>query len=259
MKTLRNFSTIVDHQTYIITALAVAATWACDHFNLRADLPSGLIGVAIVFPIVFSTNVAYRRREEALRYFASLKAHAMALYYAHRDWPQAAHSHPEHPARAKALLLELFNKVAAFFKSVPGHKDHDIKLVYDVFSKYSDSIEQLRAAQVPANEISRANQYVRSMMIEFERMRNIQHYRTPLSLRAYSAVFLNLFPILYAPYFAHLLSKYQAFAGYGVAILYSVVLVSLDNIQEALENPFDAVGLDDIELSVTDVYEKLLD
>jgi hypothetical protein len=33
-----------------------------------------------------------------------------------------------------------------------------------------------------------------------------------------------------------------------VAVLYSVVLVSLDNIQEHLEHPFDAVGVDDVRL-----------
>ncbi len=49
-------------------------------------MPSGLIGVAIIFPIVFSINAAYRRREEALRYFASLKAHCVAIFNAHRDW-----------------------------------------------------------------------------------------------------------------------------------------------------------------------------
>ena len=37
----------------------------------RWALPTGLIGIAIVFPIVFSINAAYHRREEALGYFAA--------------------------------------------------------------------------------------------------------------------------------------------------------------------------------------------
>ena len=36
--------------------------------------------------------------------------------------------------------------------------------------------------------------------------------------------------------------------GYLVALIYSVVLVMLSNIQDNVENPFDNVGLDDIDL-----------
>ena len=36
--------------------------------------------------------------------------------------------------------------------------------------------------------------------------------------------------------------------GYLVALIYSVVLVMLSNIQDNVENPFDNMGLDDIDL-----------
>jgi predicted membrane chloride channel (bestrophin family) len=98
------------------------------------------------------------------------------------------------------------------------------------------------------------------MVIEFERMNNIAQYRTPVALRAYSSVFLNSFPIIYAPYFAHLIHETTPLVGYGVAVLYALVLVSLDNIQEALENPFDEFGkdADDINLDVARDYVDLL-
>ena len=73
------------------------STYMCLRFKFAADLPSGLIGIAVVFPVVFSINAAYRRREEALGYFADLKAHCMALYYAHRDWA---------PKENRSLLFE---------------------------------------------------------------------------------------------------------------------------------------------------------
>jgi hypothetical protein len=95
------------------------------------------------------------------------------------------------------------------------------------------------------------------MMGEFEAMRNIHDYRTPISLRAYSHVFLNSFPIVFGPYFAYLGQAYYPAVGYGVAILYSLVLVSLDNIQEHLEDPFDAVGGDDLRLDVAGDYQSV--
>ena len=97
------------------------------------------------------------------------------------------------------------------------------------------------------------------MIIEFEKMRNILQYRTPVSLQAYSQVFLNIFPILFGPYFAKLCNDSYLAVGYGVAVIYSVVLVSLDNIQEDLENPFDGVGDDDVNLDVAGQYQHLLD
>ena len=90
-------------------------------------------------------------------------------------------------------------------------------------------------------------------------MRNILLYRTPTSLRAYRQVFLNIFPILSGPYFAKLCSDSYEAVGYGVAVVYSIVLVSLDNIQEDLENPFDGVGDDDMSLDVAEQYSKILE
>ncbi|MFH1566845.1 MAG: hypothetical protein ABIL09_02525, partial [Gemmatimonadota bacterium] len=110
------------------------------------------------------------------------------------------------------------------------------------------------------SEVSRANQYLAKMMVAYERMRNIAQYRTPQTLRAYSYVFLNIFPVAFGPYFAFLSNEARSFpwAGYAVAVLYSLVLVSLDNLQEHLEDPYDDLGDDDVELDVIDAYRPLV-
>jgi len=259
--TLRHFLGIIDRQTLIVTLLALASTWLCRRLGLAADMPTGLIGVAIVFPIVFSINAAYRRREEALRHFASLKAHAAALYFAHRDWvPDSANPPADgHPERAKEMIEGLLEATRAFLLAAQAEREERLDRVFEVFSRFSRSHEALRRAGVPANEISRANQYLRAMMIDFERLRNIRLYRTPVSLRAYSRVFLNAFPVVFGPYFAHLAGKSYPAVGYGLAAVYALVLVSLDNIQEDLENPFDAVGEDDVRLDAAGEYRRLLD
>ena len=48
------------------------------------------------------------------------------------------------------------------------------------------------------------------------------------------------------------------FSGYAVAVIYSLVLVTLDNIQEDLEDPYDGVGEDDVQLDVSEEYQALL-
>jgi len=251
---IRNFTKIVDLHTFTVVALACIATYFCLEYEVYIDLPTALIGIAIVFPIVFSINAAYRRREDALKYFGSLKAHAVALYYAHRDWvPDPA---SDHAMRMKSIFEELLQAIHQYFTSKGEHNDFD--RVYNHFSKLSNSMELLRDAGVAANEISRCNQYLRSMMIDFENMRNIRLYRTPTTLRAYSQVFLNIFPILFAPYFAYIANESYYASGFIVAVVYGLVLVSLDNIQEDLENPFDGIGSDDLRLDVAANYQKIL-
>lgn len=255
MQTIKQFSKIVDYHTGLVTVLALVVVFLCRQLGFLVDLPTTLIGIAVVFPLVFSINSAYKRREDALRAFASLKGHGVALLFAHREWPEDETGHVE---RAGELLQRLLTAVAHHFAS-NGHDQTDSKRqVYALFSEFSRSHETLRAAGVPANEISRANQYLRQIIIDFERMNNIASYRTPLALRAYSRLFLNLFPLLFGPYFASIAYPAHPIAGYVVAVLYSLVLVSLDNIQDDLENPFDGVGADDLRLDVAEEYGQLV-
>lgn len=259
MKTLKDFWSVLDWQTLIVTLLAVASTLICHQTGFLADIPTGLIGLAVVFPIVFSINAAYKRREDALKNYSGMKAHAVTLYYAHRDWlPGENNAESDHCRRVRKNIADLFTAVKEDL--MKGGQDKALfARVYGVFSRFSRSNEVLRAANLPANEVSRCNQYIEKMIVDYEKMRNIAAYRTPVSLRAYSRVFLNFFPIAFGPYFAMLVSKSTSFPaiGYIVAVLYSLVLVTLDNIQEDLENPFDAVGTDDIQLDI-DEYEPVL-
>jgi predicted membrane chloride channel (bestrophin family) len=84
------------------------------------------------------------------------------------------------------------------------------------------------------------------MIIAFDNMRIVHRYRTPITLRAYSKVFIYSFPIIYGPYFASTFHDFSAQLEYVMPVLYSFILVSLDNIQDQLEDPFDEVGEDDI-------------
>ncbi|KAA3662607.1 MAG: hypothetical protein DWQ04_13000 [Chloroflexi bacterium] len=251
MKIWHDFKKVLDFHIVLVMGLAVLSTYLCRQLGWVADLPANLIGIAVIFPLVFSINSAYRRREEALKAFASLKGHMVALVFAHRDW---SGRNPDIVARGLELMESLFTAVNDHFSNTPNKKS--TQEVFHVFSQISESHEKMREAGVP--DLSRANQYLRSIMIEFERMNNIARYRTPVALRAYSRIFLNLFPILFGPYFANVSFPNMPFLGYVVAALYAMVLVSLDNIQDHLENPFDGVGPDDLRLDISDYYKQLV-
>src|SRR3990170_2075715 len=102
--TLRSFFLIINYKTVIITVLAVVSSQVCFNLGLTAKFPDMLVGVAIVFPVVFSIGSAYNRRETALQRFSDFKAHAIAIYYASRDWTTDNNDLPD---RMRVLVNEM--------------------------------------------------------------------------------------------------------------------------------------------------------
>jgi len=131
------------------------------------------------------------------------------------------------------------------------------KKMYDKFSSLSALTMEMRNYGVQSGEISRVSQYVSKMIIAFDNMKIIHQYRTPVTLRMYSKVFIYVFPIIYGPYFASSFKDYSASLEYVMPVLYSFILVSLDNIQDHLENPFDEVGEDDIVIDADETTRLL--
>lgn len=256
-RTLRSFSLIINYKTFIITALSVISTYICFTNDLTAKFPDMLVGVAIVFPVVFSIGSAYNRRELALQRWADFKGHAIAIYYATRDW--TINKDNDLPQRTRQLTTEMMHLLKVILKCKRTEWKENEKKFYSLFSKLSGITMELRNYGVQSGEISRVSQYVSKMVIAFDNLKVIFLYRTPITLRAYSKVFIYIFPIIYGPYFASTFHDFSANLEYVMPVLYSFILVSLDNIQDHLENPFDQVGEDDIEIDAEETSGLLLD
>jgi hypothetical protein len=251
-RVLRSFFLIINYKTLIITILAVISTYFCDTYDLTARFPDMLVGVAIVFPVVFSISSAYTRRETALQRLSDFKGHAVAIYYATRDW--TADKQNNMPERARALVNALTRNMRDMFTRYHRHEwekyEHE---VYRLFSDLSKFSMELPRYGVQGSEMSRISQYISKMIIAFDNLKVIHAYRTPITLRAYSKVFIYIFPIIYGPYFAATAHDYSHGLEYVMPVLYSFILVSLDNIQDHLEHPFDEVGEDDIRIDEQDM------
>lgn len=255
-RVLRSFVLIINYKTVIVTVLALISTYACIQYNFTANFPDMLVGVAIVFPVVFSISSAYTRRETALQRLSDFKGHAIAIYFATRDWPTDRST--DLSERSRTLISEMFILMREMFMT--SHTDDwskNEKIMYDKFSSLSKLTMEMRAVGGQSGEISRISQYVSKMIIAFDSMKVIHNYRTPITLRAYSKVFIYIFPIVYGPYFASAHLEYSMHLEYVMPALYSFILVSLDNIQDHLENPFDEVGEDDIKIDAHETLRQL--
>ena len=57
---MRKIFLIINFKTLIISLLSVLSTYLCIEYSISADFPLTLIATAIIFPIVFSINGAYK-------------------------------------------------------------------------------------------------------------------------------------------------------------------------------------------------------
>lgn len=255
MRQLRRIALVINGKAIAIAGSAVGSMLLCQHFGLTGDLPLTLIATAVVFPIVFSIGGAYKRREAALDDYGAMKAHGRAIYFASRDWLEEGD--PATQERAKTLLGDLLKNCRDLFVAPIDEMQDYENAVYKGFSELSLFIKSLRKMGLASGEVSRCNQYLSKMITSFENVKHIYQYRTPVTLRAYSDIFILVLPVLYGPYFVESAKDYSPGLEYLMPILFSTILVGLDNIQAHLENPFDQIGEDDITINVEKFVSRL--
>ena len=250
-----NLSGIFNLKTIIITVSSVISTAICIRLNITAKFPDFLIGIAIVFPVVFSISSAFGRREFALQRLSEFKGHLISLYFAAKDWPTDKANNHLHKKVANEIK-EIMTLLKLMLKDKNTWKENEKKMYWH-FGNISFQISEMRQLGVQSGEISRVNQYVSKIIIAFDNLRFICMYRTPFSLRAFSKVFIFSFPVLYAPYFAAISKDYSFQLIYIMPVLYSLILMSLHNVQENLENPFDGKGSDDVFINLEEELNML--
>lgn len=256
LKFFKRLSHIVNFKTVVVTALAVLSTSLCERFGFTADLPLTLVTIAVVFPIVFSIGGAYKRRESALDDYGTIKAHGRAIYFAARDWLEEPEE--EVLVRARERLGGLMQACRKVVTEPVDAMEENEERVYGEFSNLSRFIkDDLRGNGLASGEVSRCNQYLSKMMSAFEDIKHVYQYRTPRTLRTFSDFFIVALPIVYGPHFAHLAEESTGGIHYVMPVLLSVILVSLDNIQEHLENPFDLIGEDDVSINAEKFVARL--
>ncbi len=256
IRRLKTILLLMNFKTIAIAAMAIASTYFCLRFDITANFPLTLIATAIIFPIVFSINSAYKRREMALDDYGSLKAHGRAIYFATRDWLEGTTETKQ--AKCRELLGNLLTSTREMF-TAPRADVHELEnKVYACFSDLSVFIrDELRKDGLASGEVSRCNQYLSKMVLAFEQIKHVYQYRTPRTLRAFSDIFITILPPLYGPYFAYIAKDYTPELTYIMPALFAFILASLDNIQAHLENPFDQIGQDDVTINSEKFMERL--
>lgn len=248
---LKRFFSILSVNTLIALVFAIGSTAISMYYGWKIDFPLTIIGIAVVFPIVFSIGGAYSRRESALVQYGIMKSMGRVIFLASRDWlrddaPKAR----ENIDNFRTHIYNIFRLCVALFQnSKTDHFSDEEKAIYNEFSKLSKTIEVLRDRGLSGSEVSRVNAYLSKFITAFESLKHIYQYRTPRTLRLYSKFFIYTILIVLGPYFAILAENQSLWLAFITPTLFAMVFTGLDNIQEHLENPFDQVGEDDIKIN----------
>jgi hypothetical protein len=237
----------LNFKTLLVTILSVSSTIVCHILGISMNVRTDLIGIAVIFPIGIGINGAFKRREDALKNLAWIKGNAFAIRLAYSHWVAERPSKRELAEQVEVTLGELFQHMQAYLTARVLDPDLLAPVMTDL-AQLSRAGEGMRKEGVPAPEISRVNEYLRVICVQFQELKNVRVYRTPIGMRGYSKFFILLFPIIFGPTFNYLSNEAGGiWHGIFLAIVYSVILTGLDNVQDGLENPFDGKGEDDIQ------------
>ena len=245
---MNKYLAIIDRKTVSLAILCALVTYACFQFNYSYDLNITLFSIAIIFPLVFTIREAFKRRDNAIKFLSIFKSSINVVYHSFENNNKLTeeqkkevhgHLHETTDLFLNALKSEDINieparlKLKEVFTFVNAHREFiSLSVAMKIFRFMKDAHEGI------------------------ENTVGIKMHGTPVSLRAYCLVFIYLFPLIYTPSLVNSLTDVPQWIVYLISILHGFILISLYNVQEHMEDPFDQVGLDDIKLDEFDFRDN---
>ena len=206
LKTLYSFAQNFNVAVIFHMFLAAVCVYVFEKLHLSFDMNAALVVSPIVFPLAFSINTDFQRREKVLEDLAQFKSCGMMWYYCMRDWKQPAALTDQWMDKVDTMLKRLLFHLREYLLTEHTERRKVIlSAIYDDFSDSSRLIETLRASKLPYNTaiVSKCIHLVRVMCLSFERLRVVREYRSPRSIRAFNKFLIMLLPVVLSPYFVH--------------------------------------------------------
>lgn len=210
-------------------------------FNIQFHVDLTLLSIAIVFPLVFTIRGSFRRREKALEHLSQFRSALKTMHY----FANASNNLTEEEKKEISdILLEISeNSMDHLKNNMESTEELD-----PIINKVQVFVME-KGEKMSGRLKDRLFRFMNDLHESLENLHAINTHRTPISLKAYCLLFIYIFPLIYAPTIIHDMgSDNPIYVTYFVVILTEFILVSLYNIQDQLEYPFDDYGLDDIKL-----------
>lgn len=255
--TLKKYTSALNFRTLISVIISLIATWIAYKYQLTYNLDLTIISVAVVFPIVFTLGSAFQRREKALEHLGRAKGALASIKYCFSVSKKVTDADKE---KVYKEVKNVKTQLIKFLYSASNDKtelNNSITKIQDFIKSNRDSLGGSLSLRV--------YRLMRDVIMGIENSISIKVHRTPQSIRAYCELFIYIFPFYYAPTLIYNIGNASmgfeigstfggsevfdtTFLVYALNIIISFILISLFNVQEQIENPFDGDGMDDIQL-----------
>jgi hypothetical protein len=228
-------------RTFLVLLISQLAGFLVIHYQIKYQFDFLLFGLAIGFPLAFSIQAAFRRRDRALEYFSIFKGGALAIHY---SFSVSEDLLPEKKSEIRSILKSMCDQLILQLKQ----RIISYSSMQEAVDKIFEFIERNREALSNRN-VLRVIRYIRDITESSTYLISLVRHRTMIGLRVYSIAFILIFPIVQAPILYYKLGDLIPVWGFHFLLaLGSLLLITLSNFQKMIEYPFDSKGLDNIYL-----------
>jgi|TARA_B110000238_G_scaffold61811_1_gene67809 hypothetical protein len=219
------------------------------HFEVIANIDLTLLSIAIIFPLVFTIRGAFRRREKALEHLSRFRASLKTVI-------NILNSSIKVPQEEKDQASEILHAVNEnLFNHLKTKEENFISFDQKVEEFYT--FIETKSAIIGNGTREKSLRFFKDTIESADNLIAIHSHRTPVSLKAYCLIFIYIFPIIYTPTIINKIGyDNPSWLTFFIVILSEFILISLYNIQDQMEYPFDDEGLDDIKFNIFRVDRK---
>lgn len=242
---MNRYLSIINSRTAFALAISILVSFIALWQNFQYNYDLALISIAIIFPLVFTIRSAFRRREKALEFLSLFKA---GLITVNNSFQENKKLDPAKKVEIKAQISMVSTYLVEYLGPHSRTREELLAETGKIFTFIQANSESLGKGVV-----LKILRFMRDVHLGVENVIAINQHRTPIAIRAYCLIFIYIYPVIYTPALINRLYDGRSFADawivYALSAVSTFILISLYNVQEQMENPFDQKGLDDIRLS----------
>jgi hypothetical protein len=234
---------LLNLQTLAVLLVAIISCFVAIRFQIRIRHNMMLFGLIVSFPLVFSLQSAFKRRERALEYLSIFTAGLRSISEAFLQCKKLSSTNQE---KIQCILSELNAGLFSYLRS--GHGDPNVTLSeFGIVSTFMINYRE----EVGSKVMFRIGRLMNDVYNSAAFLIAVKMHRTVKGVRILSYIFVTAFPIVQATF---LIEVFNGLVNdqiiYFVSIVTSLVLSTLLLLQKHLEDPFDQDGPDDIQFEV---------
>ena len=212
-------------------------------YTLIYNIDLTLISIAIIFPLVFTIRGSFQRREKALEHLSLFRGALKAIYYCFMGNKKMDQTNKN---IVSGILTDISDSLMAHLQGNDFETDQFDRIVNRVF-EFTEEQKEFISERLRI----RIYRFMEHVHESIDNLIAIDIHRTPISLKAYCEAYIYIFPLVYTPTIINKVGlDTPAVITYFIVLLSEFMLISLYNIQDQLEYPFDKEGLDDINIEI---------